>query len=254
MLVLQGAQGLGKTYWFRRLFADDVREKLFHDGVTLDPRNKDDVKNVNRNWVCELGELDSTFRKSDVAALKAFITRNVDVFRLPYGRKEKEMPRRTVLCGTVNNPYFLSDATGNRRFWTIECVKIDSYHDIDVQQVWAQVYENNYLQGEKWSLTKAESDLVNEINSEHEMVDFAADKVSRFYDWGADAKIWSWKSAGEVAEEMGIVNPRHGDLISIGLNIVKLGGHKRRANGKNLLSIPPRAVITSYDDRYLPFT
>lgn len=255
MLVLQGSQGLGKTYWFRNLFEDLVRDQLFHDGVTLDPRNKDDVKNVNRNWVCELGELDGTFRKSDLAALKAFITRGVDVFRLPYGRKEKEMPRRTVLCGTVNNPYFLSDNTGNRRFWTIECLKIDSYHTIDMQQVWAQVYWNNYKMGEKWALSPTESVLVNEINEEHEMLDFAADKVSRFYDWGADAVNWTWKSAGEIAEEMGLVNVKHGDLTSIGMTITNMGGHKKRYGNKRLLSVPPRKYhAADYVAGYLPLT
>lgn len=255
MLVLQGSQGLGKTYWFRNLFDDTVRDQLFHDGVTLDPRNKDDVKNVNRNWVCELGELDGTFRKSDLAALKAFITRGVDVFRLPYGRKEKEMPRRTVLCGTVNNPYFLSDNTGNRRFWTIECLKIDSYHTIDMQQVWAQVYWNNYKMGEKWALSPAESVLVNEINAEHEMLDFAADKVSRFYDWSVNPNIWTWKSPGEIAEEIGLVNVKHADLVSIGITIQKNRGMSRRSNGKTVLSVPPRKYhAADYVEGYLPLT
>ena len=37
--------------------------------------------------VVELGELDSTFRKSDVVALKAFLSREVDIIRSPYARK-----------------------------------------------------------------------------------------------------------------------------------------------------------------------
>ena len=43
------------------------------DGITLNPSDKDSVMQCVRNWIVELGELDATFRKSDIASLKSFI-------------------------------------------------------------------------------------------------------------------------------------------------------------------------------------
>jgi predicted P-loop ATPase len=73
------------------------------------------------------------------AALKAFITQASDTYRLPYARKNTVNPRRTVFFASVNDSKFLSDNTGNRRYWTIDCTDIDYRHQIDMQQFWAEV-------------------------------------------------------------------------------------------------------------------
>lgn len=241
MLVLQGAGGMGKTYWFRRLFSDDVRNEVFKDGMELDPHNRDSVKKCVRHWIVELGELDGTFKRSELAALKAFITSDFDVLRLPYARREQALPRRTVLCGTVENTFFLSGQTGNRRFWTIECKKIDSYHNIDMQQVWAQIYQC-YKEGEKWQLTDEERTLVNTINESHEYTDFGGEKVKYFYDWSRTPT--DWKTAGEIAEEIGMRNIKQSDLISIGIAIMKLnGGVRKRTTKGNILKVPQKTDV-----------
>jgi putative DNA primase/helicase len=72
------------------------------------------VMSAVSHWVVELGELDSTFKKSDVSVLKAFITRRQDKLRRPYARRDSVFPRRTVFAGTVNDYQFLHDNTGNR--------------------------------------------------------------------------------------------------------------------------------------------
>lgn len=240
MVVLQGEQRIGKTYWFRKLFPDFIRQEVFKDGLSVNTRDKDSVKIVMRNWVCELGEVGSTFRKSDIEELKNFITRGDDVIRLPYGRREKSLPRRTALCATVNDAQYLVDKTGNGRFWTIACKKVDSYHSIDMQQLWAEVY-SYYKDGEKWALAPAELDLVNSINQAHQVEDYCADKVGRHYNWRGE--LLDWKTAGQIAEEMGIAQPRHGELISIAMAVLMRNGKKkRRSNGNNLLLVPARQL------------
>jgi putative DNA primase/helicase len=71
ILVLGGAQYVGKTYWFGRLcpLPDTVGE-----GLSLDPTYKDSVLKAVRYWIAELGELDSTTRRADVSVLKAFLS------------------------------------------------------------------------------------------------------------------------------------------------------------------------------------
>jgi putative DNA primase/helicase len=211
---------------------------VFKDGLNLDPHNKDSVKKVVRHWIVELGEIDATFRRADLSALKAFITSDRDVMRMPYSRREQSFFRRTALCGTVNSRFFLHDQTGNRRFWTIACKSVDSYHTIDMQQAWAQVYEL-YKNGEGWRLTKQELDLVNDVNKEHEMLDYAACKVATFYDW--ELPCSNWKTVAEIADDLGIRSPTRGDLTSIGMAVAELnGGQRRRGHKGNLLAVPKK--------------
>ena len=69
ILTFQGAQGLGKTLWFKRLANYD--EGWLLEGATLNPSDKDSVKQAVSHWIVELGEIESTFKKSDLDQLKA---------------------------------------------------------------------------------------------------------------------------------------------------------------------------------------
>jgi putative DNA primase/helicase len=111
--------------------------------------------NVCSNWIVELGELDATFRKSDLAQLKGFLTKNKDSLRRPYARKESSFARRTVFAGTVNDFHFLHDRAGNRRFWPVDIVSIDRDRSINYQQLWAQI-KTFYVAEESWHLSPEE--------------------------------------------------------------------------------------------------
>lgn len=137
VLIFQGEQSIGKTSWFKKLLPNPVNE-YFLEGATLAPTNKDSISRVTSHGIVELGEADSTMKK-DIAALKAFLTSNKDVFRPPYGRVDNKLPRHTVFCASVNDNEYLVDPTGNSRFWTIPVLSLDYKHEIDMQQFWAQI-------------------------------------------------------------------------------------------------------------------
>jgi predicted P-loop ATPase len=135
VLVVQGPQNLGKTRWFKAMLPDS---SWFSEGLTMDPSNKDHVIQGTATFMCELGELDATTRKSDVAQLKAFLTRSVDVYRSPYGKHREVYARRTIFGATVNPDAFLVDDTGNRRFWVMPVSAVNADHGLDMQQIWAE--------------------------------------------------------------------------------------------------------------------
>lgn len=239
VLVLQGEQYLGKTKWFKQLVPRELG--VIRDGLSLRPDDKDSVFQILSNWIVELGELDATFRKSDISALKAFITRDRDELRRPYARLESEFARRTVFFASVNPRQFLHDESGNRRYWTLPCVAINHDHGLDMQQVWAEVYERLFLKGEGWYLTEAEMRLLNAHNEGFEALDPVTEKCQTTFDWQAPESSWRWLTATDIMLEMGFDRPSRADTTRCGMVIVRLNNNqRRRANGKNLQLVPPK--------------
>jgi putative DNA primase/helicase len=113
VLILEGTQGIGKSRAVRALAGDE----WFSD-APVDLMNKDGVLSMRATWLMELGEL-SGMRRSDVDALKEFVSRRVDRIRVPYGKRMENFPRQCVFIGTTNNAEYLRDTTGNRRFWPV---------------------------------------------------------------------------------------------------------------------------------------
>jgi putative DNA primase/helicase len=153
-----------KTTWFKSLLPRDMKEYIV-DGAHLDPADKDTVKRCISCWICELGELDSTFRRADIARLKAFLSSERDTIRLPYGRADSSFRRRTSFGASVNPTVFLVDDTGSRRFLTlaiVQCLPIDT----DIQQLWAQIWRL-YLNGQQWWCNKELEVLLAISHSEH---------------------------------------------------------------------------------------
>lgn len=170
ILVFQGAQGIGKTRWFKQL-AGAENSKFIRDGLDLDLSNKDSKITFSSHWMVELGELDSTFKKSEISALKAFVTSCSDRFRKPFDRVDSILPRRTTMFASVNPVEFLQDDTGNRRFWSLPVTSISIPDDFNAQQFWAQVKEMLESKGgakaKPWYITedydKALRDTANEM-------------------------------------------------------------------------------------------
>lgn len=239
VLTLQGAQYLGKTQWFKTLVPAEL--DLIQEGMILKPDDKDSVKQCTSYWLVELGELDSTFRKSDIAQLKAFITKQVDVLRLAYARRESRFPRRTLFFGSVNPREFLHDATGNRRFWTIECQHIQHDHGLDMQQVWAEVHAL-WKSGEGYYLTADEMDALNSHNTDFMAVDPIEERLLESLDWSTPTTLWRWVQASTVLIECGIDRPTKSDSATAGTLIrSKNGDLCRRSNGQKLVLCPPKA-------------
>lgn len=235
MLVLTGPQGIGKTMLIR-LLASVVADS-FLEGATLDPSNKDSVMTIASHWIVELGELDSTFRKSDLAQLKAFITKSLDKLRRPFAKKDTELPRRTVMAGTVNDAEFLYDTTGNRRFWVIQADAIHMDRSIDIQQLWAEV-KTWFDQGETWHFNQQEQLSLNQHNSQFEVVDPVAEKIMSKFDFQNMAKT-TWLTATRIAELVLFDRPTKGEVQRVSTVVWGLNGNQaKRVGGNRLLCVP----------------
>ena len=166
ILVFTGPQGIGKTSLVRVLA---VRPELAKLGQYLDSRDKDTIRRCTSCWICEWGEIETTF-KSDLERLKAFITAEVDQYRVPYGRRDQRLVRRTSIIATCNSARFLIDPSGSRRFWTIPVTQIDLQRlaRFDALQLWKQIEIEVTANRQCFRLTKDEQAALARRNCEHE--------------------------------------------------------------------------------------
>jgi hypothetical protein len=180
VLTLQGCQGAAKSSWIKKLLPRELGSYV-KTSVLLTLSDKDSRKAALSCLICELGELDSTFRKSDIAELKAFLTADMDEIRLPYERGPNKYERRTSFIASVNSNDFLHDQTGNRRYLTLGVKCLDQHHKVDMQQLWAQVYQL-YLSGEQWWPDEKLDKLVSIGNENHLDRHPAIDLLERAFD------------------------------------------------------------------------
>ncbi|TXK93977.1 hypothetical protein BMR08_16415 [Methylococcaceae bacterium CS2] len=168
VLVFCGEQGHKKTSFIRYILPKPLH-KYTKEGILLDVKDKDSMLHVLKCWIPELGELDSTFKRSDISALKAFLSMTVDEIRLPYARKPVNITRHTSCVATVNEKEYLRDVTGNRRYFPIMTNgSLDAIvkENFDYTDLWGYVW-GQYMQGEQWWLTEEEI-LQKEALAKHE--------------------------------------------------------------------------------------
>ncbi len=151
VLVLEGAQGVGKTSAARALA---VRSEWFA-GSLPDIHSKDAAIQLCGRWIIEIAEL-KAIRTTQIEATKSFITETADTFRPPYGRRTAQFPRQCVFVATTNESEYLRDRTGNRRYWPVKCMRIDIAGLVrDRDQLYAEAV-HLYREGTAWHLTEAE--------------------------------------------------------------------------------------------------
>jgi putative DNA primase/helicase len=225
VLVLVGNQGIGKSSWIRSITPDP---SWVSTDMQINPSDKDDVNRFIKNWIIELGELGSTFRKADIDALKSFITRDYDEFRLPFARKPEKYVRQTSFYATVNDVEFLTDDE-NRRYWPIEVEAVNFEHKIDLQQLWSQVL-SMYKNGHTYWLTTEERNSLNVYNNtKFKMACPVAERfIAKGYCKPSETNLVTWLTCTEILLNIGISNPSKGDSNKLGKYLRDNGFERNR--------------------------
>lgn len=230
-LTFQGGQGIGKTSWFKRLIADEkLRDQAIKLGHAWDGGSKDARLAAIRHRIVELGELEGSFRR-EIAGLKAFLTEDYDKIRPPYGRVEAEYPRRTIFGASVNEDDFLLDATGNSRFWTIPTAALDYQHEIDMQQLFAQLHAD-FIAGAEWWLNAEEEAQLEEINQQHRHYGVIGERIKAGLDLSLKGKMENPRdSAGDVLKKIGIERPSNPQYKEANAILKELLGQPKKIQG-----------------------
>jgi putative DNA primase/helicase len=132
VLTLIGPQGIGKSTLLSALVPEP---SWFSDSLTRDLGDKDAMVGLASCWLAEMAEL-ASLNKTDFAMAKAFLSRQVDRFRPPYGRCDVKRPRQVAFFATTNVAEPFKDETGNRRFWPVDCKRskhlLEKYFPVDL--------------------------------------------------------------------------------------------------------------------------
>jgi len=245
--ILEGDEGILKSTALRTLYSP-----WFSDDVA-DLGSKDSQMQIRGFWCVELPELDSISR-ADVSRIKAFMSRQTDNFRPPYGHRPLEQKRQNVFAGTTNGNEYLRDETGGRRWWPWPCTKIDIPALADTRdQLWAEA-RARYDQGKPWWLETKE---LNGVAAEQQAARLLQDPwqgTIGSYLAGTEAK--KGVSVDELLAHLGIPlqdrDQRDANRVAACLKVVGWKGRQTRLAGKPYpvkRYYPPAGEQPQRDDR-----
>jgi predicted P-loop ATPase len=236
VLVLDGAQGLGKSRFVRWLCP---LPKLFVDAY-INPDDKDCALLAVRSWIWEVSELGATTRRADVEALKGFLSREVFTVRAPYGRFEIVKPGLASFIGTVNNAFgVFSDSTGSRRYWATTLTAIDWAYvrNVVLSQVWAEAHAA-YLSGESWALSPEEAHQAHGINESFAVPDPVEDLLRKYYQLDPE-KEDKWLSSADILitlQDHGLGSNARANAMHLSATLKRLGHRKKLGGAKGKIN------------------
>jgi len=234
MLILTGAQGIGKSTFLRHLCPPQIRD--YYSETMIDLHNKDGLECLADNIIINVSEL-ASFQRADYNTLKGFLTLSSVKYRKSYGHFASSRIRKASFCGDTNDDYFLSDPTGNRRFWVVKLdpaipKPIDDIPEYCGDQVWAQALalRDEILAGNR--------DFIAQMLAHAENFYQEPDIASAFQDIFSKPEEGDigieYLSATEILGEIHSINPGvKGSAISLGKEMKRMGFESPTLTKKN---------------------
>jgi putative DNA primase/helicase len=224
MVIFEGPQGVGKSSLARVLGGDYYADSPLNIG------DKDALQNMQGVAVYEIGELDSMSR-SEVTRVKAFISSQTDRFRATFDRRPKDYPRQCVFVGTTNEDHYLTDPTGNRRFWPVRVtrhVDLQWMRDNREQLLAEAVHRLDH--GEVFYPSPEEQRSLFEPQQQQRAVENAIESAIGRYLHDEQQRVPMGGDNGTLLNEVTLVELLH----KVGIGIEKLGPgrfHEKQAAG-----------------------
>lgn len=213
MVIFEGPQGVGKST------LTSVLGGAFHADTGLMLGDKDSYQNLQGVWVYELGELDA-MSKSEVSKVKLFVASKQDRFRASFDRRAKNYPRQLVFIGTVNEDHYLTDSTGNRRFWPVRVTRqVDlAWLRENLDQMLAEALEC-LAAGQRFHPTTREERELFAPQQQQRMVESAIESAIARYLYDENQPVSPTGENGVLVQEVTLI----GLLSKVGIGLEKLG-------------------------------
>jgi hypothetical protein len=155
--LMIGAQGAGKSHTIAALCPDPEWFTDEEGNIGSDRAGE----NLRGKWLVEMAEL-SRVNQTTLEAVKKFITRQHDRYKVPYEREPRDFARTNIFIGSTNDDTPLKDIE-NRRFLPVRVPRrTDEERDAAISaiklirdQLWAEAV-HHIKGGEKWWTVDAE--------------------------------------------------------------------------------------------------
>ena len=195
LVVLKGRQGLGKTSIFSNLIP--IKESwVFLSEQKFTGGDRDNIQTITSNQLVELSEFARSNKAVD--ALKGFITSPADKMVLKYDKHPVQYKRKTVYYATINDDEFLIDDE-NRRFWVIDLISINLNHNVDFEQLWAEMYHIYHNKGiQNYWLSQEDQEKIEKSNQNYKFKGELETSIEKTFDFMNKTRLWL--TSVEVAE------------------------------------------------------
>lgn len=231
ILVLVGRQGCYKTTWLARLLPPEL-QRYFCVRSNSGRLTKDDNLALSEFALICLEEIDE-LRLGDINQLKAMVTLPAVNERRAYGHYKENRPHIASFCGTTNQPEFLNDPTGSRRWLPFTVVHIDDpyTHPVDYEGVYGQALML-WKKGFRYWFDEEEIAQVNARNERFETASLETDLLLAFFRVPMPGEECMFLTVGEILQHIngGMKNPL--SAVKVGLALRKAGFEQVRVAGK----------------------
>lgn len=174
VIVFVGGQGSGKTTMCQWLALDSD----FYSSIKTFTGQRS-YEACQGTWIGEIEELLATIpngqgglKREETA--KSFISATSDNYRRPYCELSDHHPRSCIFIGTTNRNTFLTDPTGNRRWYPVRCngsaatlYANEAEVKAEIIQCWAEMY-HAYQTGDDFARSIPKAELMKTIKAHQE--------------------------------------------------------------------------------------
>jgi predicted P-loop ATPase len=204
------------------------KPEWFTDNFSFSASSLQKIEAIQGKWIVEAPELDG-LRRRDIESVKAFISRTSDNgVRMAYGRVASDHPRECVFIGTTNGESYLTDTTGNRRFWPVRVKQFDlEALRRDVDQLWGEAAAAEST-GEKTYLDGGLETEAEAVQEQRRLSSSIEDALTDYLD-GLAGRI----AASEIWKVLGINDLAKRNTLGGSMNaaMIRLGWTKGRKRG-----------------------
>ena len=231
IMVFIGRQGNFKSTFFSLLLPPCL-QSYFHIKMNSNNLTKDDMlKMCEFALICleEIGEM----QQLALDQQKALVTDKIISERAAYARNKEHRPHIASFCGTGNNPRFLTDITGNRRWLVFEVEDIDNplQHPFNYTGIYSQAMAL-WKSGFCYWFEQQEINALNIRNVEFEVPNLEEELVLTYFRQPFEGCKASFMKVAEVLERInaGIRHPL--SPTKLGIIMTQLGFPAVKRNGR----------------------
>ena len=227
ILTYIGAQGIYKSTFMRKILPPELRD-YFSARNFAHRMGRDDRLELTEMALIALEELDN-MKPQQVNQLKAITTDPSVNERAAYARYRERRDHISSFCGTGNNPRFLTDLTGNRRWlpFLINSIESPYEHPFNYTGLYSQAYAL-WRNGFAYWLSHDENAELEIHNREFEDHSMEEELIQTYFRKPNENEVGEFYTATRIIEtiNMAVKTPLSARNIAIWMN--RLGYQQRR--------------------------